>query len=497
MIRPPHLPRVGGNSLKYLFSSCTVITLVAAIATATAADAPTSKLDARTVQRIDDLVAIAMAHQSVPAISLAIARNGAVLYARGYGYRELTQKRPADANTIYNIASVTKQFTAACIMLLQQDGKLSIDDSLARYYPQYRYARQLTLRNLLNQTSGIPDYTELPNLPHYATAMQFFQLVRERPLDFAPGTRYEYSNTNYVLLGAIVEKVSGESYGDFVARHIFDPLAMVNSSARVEPRELPNGATGYTFDGGRIRYQSATPDDIGYGDGTINSTALDLVRWDAALEGGRVVDARSWREMTSPPVALYEPAYGGYGFGLAIGRLYGRRVIWHTGGNPGFAALNATFPSDGLEVVMLANSDNFDGTPLLTRIVELVAHPTPAEIAAEAQPAPNEDMKVRALAQEWLVRLQTGKIDRSRLTGAAARELTPGAARTQAAKAKAIGTPRSFVYRGMEYRARRFDYTYRVTFAGAVVSYDVVLDGSGKIAGLFLERQDPALLGTI
>lgn len=462
-----------------------------------AAQDVSGSLDRQTTTQIDRLVAIAMADQHVPAISLAIARNGAILYARGYGYRDLTKLRAADARTIYNIGSVTKQFTATCIMLLQQERRLSVDDSLAKYFPQYRYARQITLRNLLNHTSGIPDYTDLPNLPHYATAMQFFQMVWKQPLDFRPGTRYEYSNTNYVALGMIVEKASGESYSKFVASRIFAPLGLTDSSTRVEPRELSNGADGYTYDGHRILYQAATPDDIGYGDGTINSSALDLVKWDATLDGGKVVDAASWRAMTSPPVALYERAHGGYGFGLGIGRFYGRRIIEHEGANPGFITLNATFPADGLEIVMLANSDNFDPSLLFRRVFEVVERPSANQIADEERPAPNENPKIRALAQEWLVRLQTGNVDRTQLTADAAKELTPARARASARKALAIGKPRAFVYEGMVYRGRRFGYSYRLTFAGAVVSFDLLLTESGKIADLELSREDPALLETI
>jgi CubicO group peptidase (beta-lactamase class C family) len=458
-----------------------------------AAQAPSAALDQQLTHKIDALVAIAMAHQHVPAVSLAIARNGRILYARGYGYRNLTSRQVADANTVYNVGSVTKEFTAAGIMLLQQEGKLSISDSLAKYFPRYPYAQQLTLRNLLNHTSGIPDYVYGPNLPHHATAMQFFKIVWKQPLHFRPGTRFEYSSTNYLLLGMIIEMESGQSYGNFIATRFFEPLGLNASSTRVEPRELSNGAVGYTFDGGRILYKTATPDDIGYGDATINSSALDLVKWDAALDGGRVVDAESWQAMTTPPVAPFEPTYGGYGFGLFIGRFYGHRMIYHPGANPGFITYNATLPSDGLEIAILANSDNFQPFLLFQRIFEIVEGPTPEQIADQARPAPNENSKVRALAQQWLVRLQTGNIDRMQLTAQAAKELTPASARALAAKAHATGKPLAFVYRGIGYYSPKTIYTYKLTFRGATVLYYVILSDNGKIITLDMEREDPAL----
>jgi D-alanyl-D-alanine carboxypeptidase len=464
-----------------------------AVAPAVAQGSGAIALDQQTTRKIDALVTIAMAHQHVPGISLAIAKNGQILYDRGYGYRDLTSRRPADANTVYNVGSVTKEFTAACIMLLEQEGKLSINDSLAKYFPQYLYAKQITLRNLLNHTSGVPDYVYGPNLPHHATAMQFLQIVWRRPLHFRPGTRFEYSSTNYLVLGMIVERVSGQSYGEFVANRIFKPLGLSASSTRVEPRELSNGAVGYTFDGRRTLYQAATPDDIGYADATVNSTALDLVKWDAALDGGMVVNAASWRAMTTPPGVLYEPPYGGYGFGLFIGRFYDRRMIYHPGANPGFITYNATFPSDGLEIAILGNSDNFQPFLLLQRIFEIVERPTPAQIADQARPAPNENPKVRVLAQQWLARLQTGNIDRSQLTAEAAKELTPASARALAAKAHAIGKPLAFVYRGAGYYSPKLFYTYKLTFSGAIVLYYVILSENGKIITLDLQREDPAL----
>jgi D-alanyl-D-alanine carboxypeptidase len=435
-----------------------------------------------------------MAHQHVPAVSLAVARNGHILYTRGYGYRDLTKHAPADADTIYNVGSVTKQFTAAGIMLLKQRGKLILNDSLARYFPQYPHAKELTLRNLLNQTSGIPDYVFLPNLPHYATAMQFFRLIWNQPLHFSPGTQFEYSSTNYLILGMIIEKLSGQPYSDFVAGRLFSPLGMSRSSSRVEPRELSNGATGYTFDGARIAYQPATPDDIGYGDATINSSVLDLVKWDAALDGGTVVDAASWRAMTTPPAALHEPTYGGYGFGLFIGRFYDRRMIYHPGANPGFITYNATFPDDGLELVMMGNSNNFQPALLFQRIFEIVERPSSKQIADHARPAPNEDLRVRALAEQWLVRLQTGNIDRSQLTSEAANQLTPVSARALATKAHAIGKPSAFVYRGPYYYSPKVFYSYAVTFKDATVLYYIILTDKGKIDGLDLQREDPALV---
>jgi D-alanyl-D-alanine carboxypeptidase len=471
-------------------SWCLILLWIAAAPTR--AQEPANSLGQGATRKVDRLVTIAMWHQHVSGVSLAIAKNGVILYSHGYGYRDLTKRQPANVNTIYNTGSVTKQFTAAAIMLLQQDGKLSVNDSMAKYFPTYPYAKQLTLRNLLNQTSGIPDYVYLPNLPHHATAMRFFRMVWV-PLHFRPGTRFEYSSTNYLVLGMIVEMVAGETYGDFLSKRFFEPLGLGECSTRVEPRELSNGAVGYTFDGKHILYQTATPDDIGYGDATVNSSALDLVKWDAALDGGKAVSPASWRAMTSPPIAQYEPPYGGYGFGLFIGRLYDRRMIYHPGANPGFITYNATFPDDGLEIAILGNSDNFQPQQLFKRIVEIIVRPTAAQIRDEERPAPNESLEVRTLAEQWLTRLQTGKLDKSQLTAAASKQLTPAYAHALVLKARAIGTPQSFTYRGVNYTNQKLFYSYVLRFSHATVFYYIVLSEHGKIIDLDLQREDPAL----
>ena len=255
-----------------MYATVLALILLAAAPSAEAIFGPDSQ------QRVDALVQSTMAHQHLPGLSLAIARHGHVLYARGYGYRDLSKRAHADATTVYNIASNSKQFTATAIMLLQEEGKLRLDDRLSRYLPEFRYGAQITLRELLTHTSGVPDYVDLNDLPHRATAKQFVDLVRDAPLDFPPGARFEYSNTNYVILGMLVEQVGGTSYSSFLSHRIFDPLKMTNASTRVIPASQPDGALGYTYDNG-IVLAPQTPDDLGYGDGTVNASVLDLVKW--------------------------------------------------------------------------------------------------------------------------------------------------------------------------------------------------------------------------
>lgn len=439
--------------------------------------------------KVDTLVKATMQHQHLPGLSLAIARDGAVLYARGYGYRDLAHRIPADSATVYNLASNTKQFTAAAVMLLVQDGKVRLDDTVSRYLPEFRYGARITIRDLLTHTSGIPDYADLDNLPHRATARQFVDLVRNAPLDFAPGTTFEYSNTNYVMLGMIVEQVSGWSFSEFLSQRIFDPLHMTGASTRVIPASQPDGALGYTFDG-KIVLAPQTPDDLGYGDGTVNASVLDLVKWDAALDGGGVVDAASWHAMSESPLHTGYGPREGYGFGLDLAALYGHREVSHEGFNVGFASVNATFPDDHIAIVALSNGDPFDEDLLVKRLFAMLIPPTASQQAADMRPAPGEDESVTTATKRLVAAMEAGKVDPRTIAPTLTSQLTPALARQICVVAGVPASQGRFVYRGWQYRHDVKVYSYEAFYATSVVAIDVSLSSAGKIASIDIARED-------
>ncbi|HEY7981617.1 MAG TPA: serine hydrolase domain-containing protein, partial [Candidatus Eremiobacteraceae bacterium] len=446
-------------------------------------------LDPQTRARVDALVRTTMAHQHLPGLSIAIARGSDRIYEHGYGYRDLGRHIAADVGTVYNIASCTKQFTAAAVMLLQQDGKLKLDDKLSRYLPEFRHGASITLRELLTHTSGIPDYADLNDLPHHATARQFVDLVRDAPLDFPPGTQFEYSNTNYVILGMIVEQVSGLSYSAFLSQRIFGPHGMKATSTRVVPESQPDGAIGYTYDA-KIVAASQTPDDLGYGDGTINTSVDDLVKWDSALDGGDVVSAASWRAMTRAPLRSGYGPRGGYGFGLDLSTLYGHREVSHEGFNVGFASVNATFPDDDLEIIALSNGDPFYEDILVKRIFALIIPPTTEELAADLRSAPGEDAAITSATKRLLAEMEAGRVDPHAVTAGLAAQLTPARARQLCADAGAVGPQSMLIYRDWQYRDRIKDYSYEAHFANGIVAVDVTLAPGGRIASIDLARED-------
>ncbi len=471
--------------LQRLVAAALLPALAVAAPGTTRAQIRTAAVRPATAARIDAMLEAAMVHQHVPGLAVAVEQNGAVIYARGYGYRQLAQRARADEHTVYNIASASKQFAAASIMLLAQAGKLSVDDRLSRYFPDYAYGARITLRQMLNHTSGIPDYTDLPNVPHDAGPLQDFALVRKLPLAFAPGSRYEYSNTNYVLLALIVQRVSGEPYGRFVTERLFRPTGMTDASIHRLPSGVPDGATGYSWNGKAIVAVPRTPDDFGFGDGDVNASVVDLMKWDAALDGGRVVDAASWREMTTIPKAQGETATSGYGFALELDELNGRRYVYHGGAQYGFKSVNGTLPDQHFAVVLVSNSDAFYQYWLIKQIIALFYPPVPGAPAG----APGDDPAIRRAALALVAQMEAGTVARSpRFTA----EFNAGlkGARAETQRVAAVGALRSAVFGGMFYRGGKLVYPYLLTFPHSVVNYYYVLGKDGRVEGALFQRAD-------
>jgi D-alanyl-D-alanine carboxypeptidase len=349
--------------------------LTSACAHANAPVAPSPTPDTAITQRVDALLDAAVAHQHLAGVSLAVARNGIVLYAKGYGYRDMARRLPATPQTIYNIASNSKQFAAACVLLLQQDGKLNIDDKLSKYLPQLPYAGKITVREVLNHTSGLSDYLDLIDNTKITPAKVNAALPKLK-LRFPPGSKYEYSNSNYIIAGLVVAKVSGMSYDAFLRQRILVPLDLQATSVGTAPMDLPEGALGYMVVKGRIvPTVQQTVSQLDYPDGNVNSTVLDLVTWDDALDSGRVVDAQLLKMMFTPSGHKTD-WQDGYGLGVAMGHVGTHREIVHTGGWTGFSSENATFPDDRFAIILLSNSDEFSKDSLVQSIFKLY-YPSP------------------------------------------------------------------------------------------------------------------------
>ncbi len=326
----------------------------------------------------DRIAAHAMATQHIVGLELGIGRNGKELFARGYGLRDRSRHLPVTAQTIFPIGSITKQFTSTAVLLLAARGRIALDAPVARYLPKAPHASQITVRELLDQTSGLPDYLENKALlkavfagtdgPHSTASL--VALVDGMPLHFKPGTKFEYSNTNYALAGMIVARVSGMPYSRFLALNIFKPLQLTSTQyMQSSVPSGPNATRGYNYQKGRYTVIPRYSMDWGNSAGALASNVADLIEWDGAYFGDRILPARYVRVATMPPAGIIMAKSKdrsnnlgvGYAFGWARGFTEGRPVIWHNGGVPGGRAMNLVFPRDGTEIVVLTNAT--DATP--------------------------------------------------------------------------------------------------------------------------------------
>jgi len=336
----------------------------------------------------------------VAGVAIAVLHDGQLIFAKGYGRSNLELSIPVNARTVFRIGSLTKQFTAAAVLLLAEHGKLKIDDKLALYLPNFPRASEVTLRDLLNHTSGIHNFTEGPVIDKISTSgttveQLIADIAGQSPLyDFDPGKGWWYSNSNYALLGAVIEKVSGESWATFMKTEIFDKLGMVDTQADDARDVVRRRASGYTLAHGapgKFRNADFTDMSVPYAAGALRSTVVDMARWNAGLYGGKLLRPQSLKEMLAPgrlrngaenqtaiawpggkafaPPPGYVP--GPYAFGLQHHSEQGRRIIGHDGSIAGFDALMQTYVDKGLTIIVLTNT-NGAAHPLGAKVAEIL-----------------------------------------------------------------------------------------------------------------------------
>jgi CubicO group peptidase (beta-lactamase class C family) len=288
--------------------------------------------------------------------SILVARNDQILLDKGYGYANLEWQVPNSSDTKFRLGSITKQFTAVCILLLEERGKLKTDDLVNKYLPDAPAAwDHITIYNLLTHTSGIPNFTEFPDFhTSEATPTTPEQLVarfRDKPLDFQPGEDWRYSNSNYVLLGYLIEKITGQRYQDFVEENLFKPLGMQNSGYDSNTAIIPHRATGYSPGPNGPVNAGYVDMSIPFSAGALYSTTHDLLRWEQGLFAGKLLSVESFEKMTTP----YKRDYA---CGLTAYTVHGHKVIAHGGGINGFSTMLAYSPDNKLTVIVLGNIES-------------------------------------------------------------------------------------------------------------------------------------------
>jgi CubicO group peptidase (beta-lactamase class C family) len=308
-----------------------------------------------------------MSTHHVAGLTCLVTSNGTPVKTFFSGSAHLEWPSPVTAETVFEIGSVSKQFAAAAILLLADDGKLSVDDRLTKFFTNAPAAwTNLTVRHLLTHTSGLKNYDALDGfeLRQHLTQRQFIEKIAAQPVNFAPGEKWAYCNSGYNLLGYIVENVSGKNYWDFLHERVFTPLTMTNTTRRDPWLVIPHRAAGYEFKDGKHRARDYDLTDL-FAAGAIVSTVDDLAKWDAALMGTNFLPASAKTFWWSPAQlnngkAVNNPRHGepgSYGAGWFLGTVNGHRNIGHSGITSGFSAANELFPDDGLAVIILSNTD--------------------------------------------------------------------------------------------------------------------------------------------
>jgi D-alanyl-D-alanine carboxypeptidase len=313
-------------------------------------------------QRIDAFVAQKMAANHIPGLSLAVMRNGKIVFAKGYGMSNLELSTSASENTPFAIFSITKTFTAVAVMMLAEEGKVSINKPITDYLPELPPSwKKVTVRHLLTHTSGLPELCEAEakpcDRPDDYTQKQIIGFVRDSPFMFEPGTRWEYSNTGFYVLGMLIEKVSGQSYGEFLQTRIFRPLAMDHTRLEDYSAVIPNRAAGYTWKNGSYRNALRVSPTLMFSLAGIVSTVTDLAKYDAALYGSRLLKQSTLREMWTK-VVLNDGTTADHGLGFGMTPYKDRRRVGHSGGHAGFATTITRLIDDKISVVILSNADD-------------------------------------------------------------------------------------------------------------------------------------------
>lgn len=366
------------------FVSC--VFLLLALIAQSYSRAQAQSAETSTEKKIDAIFS-AVTSPGAPGLAVLVRQNGKTVFERSYGVRDLRTKTKIDAHTDFRLASFTKQFTAMAIMLLAHDGKLTYDDKLTKFFPEFpAYGKDITIRNLLNHTSGLPDYEDLMQAEekakgplwtpeHQIQDPEVLQLLEKASSGFfAPGRSWAYSNSGYVVLGLVVAKVSGKPFGDFLAERIFTPVHMDHTLMYVKGKnEVTNRAYGHTKqkETGAFRETDQSPTSATQGDGGIYTSLEDLAKWDDALRNHTLLSAEEMKPaMTEAKLADGSPTrtpdvpHGdngapgklvSYGFGWFVDPYRGHPRMWHTGGTMGFSTIIERFLDDKLTVIVLCN----------------------------------------------------------------------------------------------------------------------------------------------
>ncbi|MBZ5567038.1 MAG: beta-lactamase family protein [Acidobacteriia bacterium] len=393
----------------------------------------------------------------VPSASIAVVKDGRMAYLQTYGESRLEPRTPVRPDMRYSIGSISKQFTAVALLLLQEQGKLSLDDPVGKFLPNLTRARDVTIRQVLTHTSGYSDFWPqdyvMPMMLKPTTAAQIMDTWARKPLDFEPGTRWQYSNTGYVIAGAIIEKVTGKPYFQFLRDHIFTPLNMTSVADFDQHGVAPTDPTGYLRYGlGPARVAPAEGAGWMFAAGELAMTAEDLARWDIALIERKIMSPASYQQFETETV-LANGLGTQYGLGVFVRSESGHRALTHGGEVSGFTATNTVFPDDRVAVVVLTNQDAANASGTIAKKLATLALQD-ADTARKLEQA-----------QQIFAGLQKGTINRALFTDNANSYFSEQALKDFASSLGPLGAPKEFTQTNQSLRGGMMLRVYQVKFA--------------------------------
>ena len=413
--------------------------------------------------------------------SVAVVENNELVYENSVGYADLADHVAATTETRYAVGSISKQFTAAALLLAQEERKVSIDDKVGKYFPDLTRANEVTIRELLSHTSGYEDYAPqdyiIPAWTQPTAPQAIMDKWGKKPLNFDPGTKWQYSNTNYVIAGSILEKVTGQSLLAFLQEHIFDPLGMKSAGAWVRPGGLDAGA--YTrFALGPARPVAREGDGWYFAAGELSMTPSDLSKWDVALLEKKILSEKSYKELTTE-VKLKDGASTHYALGLSLGEMMGTPMLSHSGEVSGFLASNTVFPKKGDAVIVLSNEDGIGLIGAMSREISALL------LGGDSGTQIKQDELVRQVLGD----LQHGDLKKGLFTDDALAYFSDTARRDYQASLEPLGKVVVLSRQSEQQRGGMTHLSYKAHFERDSVALNIYLMPDGKIEQFLVEEQ--------
>lgn len=438
---------------------------------------------------IDNFVRATLIERNIPGAAIVVVKNGKIVKSEGYGIASVEFNVPVTKETVFEIGSVSKQLTAAGIMLLVEDGKVILDEKISKYLTNTPDSwKDVTVRNLLTHTSGIKSYSSIAEgfeLSRRLKADGFIKLLSTYPLDFETGTDYVYSNSGYSLLSYIIESASGKNYWDFMRERIFNPLGMTKTADRDPQYIIKNRATGYEWRGNRLTGRDGNLTDL-QGAGAIVSTVLDLAKWDLALRNDTLLKQTSklemWKALTFNDGKTYP-----YGLGWRLSEIRGHKLIAHSGQTAGYGANLSRYVDDDITVIALTNLGTTGMGTLITQGVAKLYIP---DISLKNIKPKTDDAKITQTVKTAIQHRMENTFPDELFSENLIRQISNERAKANNLRIASFGAVKNVVFVGDETTDEKKIYRYKVETPKRLFLWRFVFNNEGKISEMTLEEEE-------